>query len=194
MGEKSWQQELPFVGLPTCQLQCHTLALQSPERYEGNRSWDRLKASREAACSVPHGWTLAEQGFWPVRFDPWIVALMHANVSITFLVGEKPVKPFRHLLVPVNHIFFAFLYHFVPTSLRLPWLRMEFQSGCPHSAPPSPTAPTVRSAYNWGVQSPAFVLPFRWPGADLIWQNEPVDWWPCSLEVPWRGQHHPLGR
>lgn len=55
MGEKSWQQELPFVGLPTCQLQCHTLALQSPERYEGNRPWDRLKASREAACSVPHG-------------------------------------------------------------------------------------------------------------------------------------------
>ena len=27
---------------------------------------------------------------------------MHANVFITFLVGEKPVKPFRHLSVPVT--------------------------------------------------------------------------------------------
>lgn len=63
MGEKSWQQELPFVGLPTSQLQCHPLALQSPERYEGNSPWDRFRASREAACSVPHGRTQAEQGF-----------------------------------------------------------------------------------------------------------------------------------
>lgn len=55
MGEKSWQQELPFVGLPTCQLQCHTLALQSPERYEdtgpgvGSKQVGRLPAQRHMA-------------------------------------------------------------------------------------------------------------------------------------------------